>query len=183
MNRRAIQLFFLLLIFYSAVLHAGELSTGQTYNIKFNGLNGEALSTSDGHITIVVVVKRTTWLKAQTLGDRVPDEYIGDAVHRMITIVKFGKHSAPVRRVLTAGAKRRLNLEAKRAQPRYTARKLARNPREDIFAVVDFESAIASQFGVQPDADFHAFLFGRNGELQARWNDVPTSEELAAALK
>jgi hypothetical protein len=30
---------------------------------------------------------------------------------------------------------------------------------------------------------FRIFVFGRNGELLQRWDDVPTAEQLAEALK
>ncbi len=183
MNRRGIQLFFILLNFGFSPLLQGDLSVGQTYTLKFSGLNGESLSTADGHVSIVVVVTRPTWTKAQQLGDRVPDACVGDSVHRLITVVKFGQHSSPVRSVLTAGAKHRLSGEAKRIQPRYDARKLTRNPRDDIFAVADFDGVIAGKLGVEPEADFRAFIFGKNGQLLARWKDVPTAEELAAVLK
>ena len=183
MNRRAIQLFFILLILGFPTFLFGDLNVGQTYTLKFTGLNGESLSTADGHVTIVVVVTRPSWTKAQLVGDRVPDACVGDSVHRLVTIVKFGNHSSPVRSVLTAGAKHRLNLEAKRIQPRYDAKKLTRSPRADIFAVADFDGVIAGQLGVQSEADFRALIFGRNGELLAQWKDLPTADEIAAALK
>ena len=182
MKRSAIQFFFCVAISSTPAPLLADLSIGRVYAIEFTDLNGNALSTGDDHISIVIVVTRATWTKAQAIGDRVPDIYVGDSTHRLITIVKFGKHTGPVRALLAAGARRRLNAEARRVQPRYAARKITRDPRHDIFAVADFEGTIAARLGVHNDT-FRIFVFGRNGELLAEWNDVPRAEELAAVLK
>jgi hypothetical protein len=50
--------------------------------------------------------------------------------------------------------------------------------------VADFDGTASSQLGGQPEAtEFHVFVFGRNGELLQQWNEVPSAEDLAAALK
>jgi hypothetical protein len=50
--------------------------------------------------------------------------------------------------------------------------------------VPDFDAAVTTQFGAQPTAAlFHVFIFGRKGELLKQWSDVPSVEELVAALK
>jgi hypothetical protein len=80
--------------------------------------------------------------------------------------------------------RRRLDSEARRLQTRYDQLKIVRNARQDVSAVADFDGTITTQLGAQPtSALFHVFVFGRNGELLKQWNDVPTAEDLAAALK
>jgi hypothetical protein len=103
----------------------------------------------------------------------------------MITVLAFeGQHSKPVRMILTSLMRRRIDSEARRLQSRYDQLKIARNARNDVFAVADFDGTITSQLGPQPtSALFHVFVFGRNGELLKQWNDVPTAEDLAATLR
>ena len=80
--------------------------------------------------------------------------------------------------------RRRVDAEARLLQTRYDRLKIARNARQDVFAVGDFDSAVTTQLGSKPDAAlFHVFIFGRDGELLKQWDDVPNAEELAAALK
>lgn len=181
-SRSAIQFFLCVVISAAPASVLADLSVGKIYPIEFTDLNGNTLSTGDGHITIIVVVTRANWTNAQAVGDRVPDIYLGDSTHRLITIVKFGKHTAPVRAVLAAGARRHLYAEARRVQPRYIARKINRDPRQDIFAVADFEGTIAAKLGVHDEA-FRIFVFDRKGALLAQWNQVPAAEELALVLK
>ena len=103
----------------------------------------------------------------------------------MITIIHFvKKHGTIGRKIATMLLRQRVNEEAKRLQARYDAKKIARNARSDIFTVMDFDGAVASQLGAQADAaGFHVFVFGRNGELLQQWNDVPSGADLAAVLK
>ena len=184
MRLRSLQFFFFIAVLLLPIYPGtADLTVGKIYSLKFADINGNSLSSADGHISIVIVVTRATWPKAQLVGDRVPDIYLGDSTRRCITVVKFGQHSAPVRALLTAGARRRLNAEAKRVRPRYEARKISRDPRRDIFAVVDFDGTILSQLGIQADTTFRVFVFGRKGELLRQWNDAPSAEELAAVLK
>ena len=185
MRLRALQLFFFANFFFLwAVSLLADLSLGRIYALDFVDVDGNTLSTSGGHVSVVVLTTLANLEKAQTVGDRVPDYCLGDPTYRMITVVKFKKHAAPVRMVLTAMARRRLDAEAKRLQSRYVARKIARDARRDIFAVVDFEGEATSQLGALPEpSNFHVFVFTRNGELLQQWNDVPSAEELAAVVK
>ena len=165
-------------------LHAG-LAAGQIYKLNFTDVDGRTLSTSDGHVTVVVVTTTADPEKARSVGDRVPDYCLGDPNYRMITVLNFSKkHSGIVRRIATMLVRHRLDEEAKRFQRRYDAKKIARDARNDTFAVTDFDGALSSQLGAQPGSlDFRVFVFGRNGELLQQWNDVPTAADLAAVVK
>ena len=161
-----------------------ELTVGENYRINFVDLDGNAL-TADGRITTVVLTNQSNIDKARAVGDRTPDSCLGNPTYRMITVVAFEKkHSKPVRMILTSLMRRRLDSEARRLQLRYDQLKIVRNARQDVFAVADFDGLVTTQLGSQPSATlFHVFVFGRNGELLKKWNDVPSSEELAAVLK
>jgi len=165
-------------------LHAG-LSAGQIYKLNFTDVDGRTLSTSDGHVTVVVLTTTADPEKARSVGDRVPDYCLGDPNYRMITVLNFSKkHTGIVRRIATMLVRHRLDEEAKRFQRRYDAKKIARDARQDTFAVTDFDGALSSQLGAQPGSlDFRVFVFGRNGELLQQWNDVPTAADLAAVIK
>lgn len=184
MSLRASQFFFFAtLLFASLSSLSADLSLGKCYPIRFSDVDGNTLLTSDGHVTIVVLITPSNFSKAQMVGNRVPDSCLGNPTFRMVTIVKFAKHSRPVRAILTAGARHRLNAEAKRVQPRYDANKITRAPRRDIFAVADFDGSSVSQLGAESATDFYVYVFGRKGELLAKWNNVPRTEELSAVLK
>lgn len=163
----------------------GEATVGQSYRINLVDVDGNALSTADGHITTVVLISKSNIDKARAVGDRAPDFCLTNTSYRMITVLAFEKkHSRPVRMIMTSLIRRRLDSEARRLQSRYDQLKIARNTRQDVSAVADFDGTISAQLGAQPAANlFHVFVFGRNGELLKQWNDVPSSEELAAVLK
>jgi hypothetical protein len=87
-------------------------------------------------------------------------------------------------RLAIAFIRHRMNEAAKRLQARYDSQKISRDARSDIFVVTDFDGAVASQLGQSAGAtDFCVFVFGRTGELLAQWHNVPSAEELAAAVK
>ena len=78
----------------------------------------------------------------------------------------------------------RVGEAAKRLQARYDAQKISRDAKSDIFVVADFDGTIASQLDQPAEAtDFSVFVFGKSGELLAQWHSVPSTEELAAAVK
>lgn len=161
------------------------LSTGTTYRISFVDINGNKLSTDDRHMTVVVLATPADRQKARTVGDRVPDFCLGNPDYRMITIVHFTRrHTAIGRQLATAFIRHRMRQEAKRLQARYDAQKISRDAGSDIFVVTDFDGTVASQLGESAAAsDFGVFVFARTGELLAKWNDVPSTQELAAVLK
>jgi ABC-type uncharacterized transport system permease subunit len=160
-------------------------TAGENYRINFLDVDGNALSTADGRITTVVLVNQSNIDKARAVGDRTPDFCLGNSNYRMITVLAFEKkHSKPVRMILSSLMRRRLDSEARRLQSRYDQLKIARNARQDVSAVADFDRTITAQLGAPPAAAlFRVFVFGRNGELLKQWDDVPTAEELAAVLK
>jgi len=164
---------------------SGALSTGKTYSISFVDLDGNKLSTADGHVTIVVLATSADREQARTVGDHVPDFCLGNPAYRMITVVHFtGRHMALGRRMATAFIRHRVREEAKRLQARYDAQKISRDAKSDIFVVTDFDGTLASELGQPAGAtDFCVFVFGRTGELLAQWQRVPSSEEIAAAVK
>lgn len=185
--RRALQFFFfigLLILLFTARLH-GALSIGASYPLGFVDIDGNKHSTADGHVTVVVLTTPADREKARTVGDRVPERCLGDPDYRMITVIHFTrKHTAVGRRIATAFIRHRVNEEAKRLQIRYDGKKIVRDARKDIFVATDFDGSMSSQLG-EPEGvtDFSVFVFGRNGELIAQWHGVPSTEQLAAALK
>lgn len=162
-----------------------EPTVGQSYRLNFSDVDGNTLSTADGHFNVIVLSSRTNSDKARAVGDRIPGFCLGNPSYRMITIVSFEtKHSGPVRALLRAAIRHRLDSEGQRLQKSYDEHKITRVARNDVFAVADFDGAIASQLDLKPDpALFRVFACGKNGELLKQWNDVPKEEELAAALK
>lgn len=164
---------------------SGALSNGQRYRVNFVDVDGNALSTADGHVTVLVVTTPLDSEKARSVGDRVPDYCLGNPNYRMITILDFTrKHTGIGRKIAIMFVRHRLNEEAKRLQARYDAKKIARDARGDIFTVTDFDGTVSSQLsGQSPEADFHVLVFGRNGELFQQWNEVPSAADLAAVVK
>lgn len=171
--------------FVLAIPLNATLSNGQTYALNFFDVDGHALSTANGHVAVLVLARPADSDKARTVGDRVPDYCLGNPNYRMITVLHFTRRKTQIgRKIATIIVRHSLGDEAKRLQARYDARKIARDARSDIFTVTDFDGTAASQLGEQTEsADFRVFIFGRNGELLAQWNDVPSAENLAAAVK
>src|SRR5438552_4429349 len=133
-------LFFVIAVsFFSIAPLSGALSNGQRYRINFVDVDGNALSTADGHVTVLVLATTADWEKARAVGDRVPDYCLGNPDYRMITIIRFiRRYIAIGRRIATAFVRHRVNEEARRLQTRYDAKKIARDARKDIFTVTDF---------------------------------------------
>lgn len=171
--------------FLLAVPLRAALSVGQIYALNFVDVDGQTLSTADGHVSVVVLATSADSDKARAVGDRAPDFCLGNPRYRMITIIHFvKKHTAIGRKIATMLLRHRVNEEAKRLQARYDTKKIGRDARSDIFTVTDFDGTVASQLGAQADAaGFHVFVFSGNGELLQQWNDVPSAADLAAVLK
>ena len=184
---RALQIFLSLAtaLLLVATPGRGALSTGKNYSISLLDLDGNKLSTADGHVTIVVLTTSADREQARSVGDHVPDFCLGNPAYRMITVVHFtARHLAIGRRVATAFIRHRVGEAAKRLQARYDEQKIGRDAKSDIFVVTDFDGTIASQLGQSPEAtDFCVFVFGQSGELKAQWHSVPSTDELAAAVK
>jgi hypothetical protein len=171
--------------FFPIVSLPGALSTGQRYRLNFVDVDGNALSTADGHVTVLVLTTTAEREKARTVGDRVPDYCLGNPNYRMITILDFARrHTQIGRKIATMLVRHHLNEEAKRLQARYDEKRIARDARSDIFTVTDFDGTVSSQLsGQSPAANFRVFVFARNGELLQQWDDVPSAAELAAVVK
>jgi hypothetical protein len=171
-------------VFVPLALH-GALSKGDSYSIGFVDVDGNKLSTADGHITIVVLTTPADREQARTVGDHVPDFCLGNPSYRMITVVHFtGRHMEIGRRVAIAFIRHRINEAAKRLQARYDALKISRDAKSDVFVVADFDGTIATQLGEGAGAtDFTVFVFGQKGELLTQWHNVPSMDELAAVMK
>jgi peroxiredoxin len=176
---------FVLTLCVPAISILAQLTDGKNYRIDFVDVDGNALSTSSGRITTVVLTNQSNVDQARAVGDRIPDFCLANSNYRMVTVVAFEKaHSRPVRMIMTSLMRRRLDAEARRLQSRYDQLKIMRNARQDVSAVADFDGAVTTQVGLKPDAAlFRVFVFGRNGELLKQWNDVPNAQELAAILK
>src|SRR5205823_9128686 len=142
-------------------------------------------STNDGHVTVISVVNRRDEAKAQSVGDRVSQISFGDPKIRLITLVNFQQNIIlPFRGMVSAVIQHRLDLEAKEVQKSYVERHINRNARDDIFVVADFDGKAVSQLGIYPiSSEFAVFVFDGRGRLVRRWNDVPSPEMLAQALK
>jgi hypothetical protein len=183
---RALRWFFVAMgvSFFLATSLDGTLSNGQRYTLNFVDIDGHNLSTADGHVTVLVLATTGDSEKARAVGDRAPDFCLGNPKYRMITIVHFAKkHTAIGRKIATMLLRHRVNEEGKRLQARYAAKKIERDARSDIFTVTDFDGTALSQLGQTGAANFHVFVFGESGELLQQWNNVPSTEDLAAALK
>ncbi len=186
-NLRALQFFFVAVIapLLPATLVRGALSTGAIYSLSFVDINGNKLSTADGHVTVLVLASKSDWEKAHVVGDRIPDSCLGNPNYRMITIVRFTrKHGVIVRNVATAFIRHRMEEAAKRLQTRYDAQKIEHDARSDIFVVTDFDGSASAQLE-EPDeaAEFRVLVFARDGKLLAHWSDVPSAKQLAEVLK
>jgi hypothetical protein len=179
------QYFFLIVTLVAARSQAVELRVGNGYRLTFADVDQHQLSTADGHVTIVSVVTKKDEPKAQSVGDRVPHIYFGDPKFRLITLVNFQqKIFPPFRGMVSAMIRHRLGVEAKELQKVYSEKHLVRNPRDDIFAVADFDGKAVSQLGIAPtSSEFAVFIFDGRGRLLHRWNDAPSAEALAQALK
>jgi hypothetical protein len=169
----------------AATAQAVELRVGNNYPLTFTDVDRHQLSTADGHVTIISVVTRRDEAKAQRVGDSVPQIYFGDPKFRLITLVNFQQNILPpLRGLVSAMIRHRLDAEAKELQKIYSERHLTRNPRNDIFVVADFDGKAVSQLGINPiSAEFAVFIFDGRGRLVRLWNDVPSAEMLAQALK
>jgi hypothetical protein len=168
----------------AASLH-GMLSNGQSYALNFVDIDGHKLSTADGHVTVLVLATTGDSEQVRAVGDRAPDHCLGNPKYRMITIVHFAKkHTALGRKIATMLLRHRVKEEAKRLQARYDAKKIERDAHSDIFTVADFDGTAWSQLGGQSEAaNFHVFVFSESGKLLQQWANVPSTEQLAAALK
>ena len=185
MQVRAFQFFFAVAMAFLSPLLRGALLSGTTYSLSFVNIDGNKLSTADGHVTVLVLATTADWEKAREVGDHVPDYCLGNPNYRMITIIRFiRKHGPIVQKIAMAVVRHRVTDAAKRLQSRYDTNKIMRDARQDIFTVADFDGTVSAQLGEPAGAtDFLVFVFGRQGELLAQWHEVPSAKQLAAVLR
>jgi hypothetical protein len=169
----------------AAVHLPGALSHGERHRINLVDVDGNSLSTADGHVTVLVLMTPEDREKARSVGDRAPDYCLGNPNYRMITVLNLTSRRTQIgRNVVTMLVRHQLDEEAKRLQARYDEKKITRDARSDIYTVTDFDGTVSSQLGAKASAaNFGVFVFGRNGELLQHWDDVPSAQELAAVIK
>jgi hypothetical protein len=186
MRLRRVQFFFVIVLYFQSGLSLwAQPIVGRTYGLNLVDVDGNALSTTDGHVTVIVFSKVADLDKARLVGDSVPSYCVGNPAYRFVTLVAFDKKPNRASRLISVMvARRRLDAEAKRLQPRYLAKKLNRNPRSDVRAVLDFGGSAAANLGIRADSlMFQVLVLNGKGELVQRWTNVPTSDQLNAALK
>jgi hypothetical protein len=134
---------------------------------------------------VISVVTRRDEAKAQTVGDRVSQITFADPKVRLITLVNFQQGILlPLRGMVSAVIRHRLDTEAKDIQKSYAERHINRNAREDVFVIADFDGKAVSQLGIAPtSSEYAVFVFDGKGRLVRRWNDVPSQDLLAQAIK
>src|SRR5215467_12307368 len=117
-------------ICFSATPILANLAIGQDYQISTVDVDGNALSTADGHLSTVVLCSKANIDKARLIGDRSPDFCLGNPAYRMITVISFEtKHRAPMRAVIKSVIRHRLDSEGRHLQTRYDQLKIARDAR------------------------------------------------------
>lgn len=173
------------LFFSFSALVCADLTVGQSYPVNLTDVDGKKVSIADGHITTLILTSKSNVDKAHTVGDRIPDFCLGNPEYRMITVVAFqANHAQSVRAFLTSAARRRANSEGKQLQMRYDRLKIDQDARQAVVVVTDFDDAITTQFRTKWSSDlFRVFIFGKKGDLIKEWTDLPTTDELSAAMK
>jgi len=182
---RGPQYLFLGAVLAATTLLGADLRVGSTYPLMFTDVDHHQFSTADGHVTIISVVNRRDEAKAQSVGDRVSEITFGDPKIRLITLVNFQQNIIPpLRGMVSAVIRHRLDAEAKEVQKTYAARQINRNARDDLFVVADFDGKAVSQLGINPiSPEFAVFVFDGRGRLVRRWSDVPGQDAIAQAIK
>src|SRR5436189_6463883 len=81
-NLSALQFFLFaeIALFLPAAHLRGELSSGTSYSLSFVDMDGNKVSTADGHVTVLVLTTPADREKARTVGDHVPDYCVGNPV-------------------------------------------------------------------------------------------------------
>ena len=180
-----LQCFFVAFLVASVVaVRSEELRPGSIHRLVFQDVDGNALSTSDGHVTIINVTTRQKEKEARRVAELVPDRCIGDPKFRYVTLVNFQRKIARPFHGLTRKIIRgRLDQEAEKLMDDYAAKRLTRDPRRDIFVVADFESKASTQLGLSPNSDDLAiFVFDGEGKLVNRWTGLPPGDSLSTAI-
>ena len=177
--------YFLILLVLATTSGAIQLRQGNTYPLTFTDVDRHQLSTADGHVTVISVVTRRDEAKAQTVGDRVTQITLGDPKIRLVNLVNFQQNILPpLRGMVSAIIRHRLDTEAKDIQKTYAQRHINRNARDDIYVIADFDGKSVTQLGISPtSSEFGVFVFDGHGRLVRHWSEVPSLEMLAQAIK
>jgi hypothetical protein len=155
-----------------------------SYGLEMIDVDQHVLSSADGHLTFIVAARTNELDKVRTVGDRAPEECVGNPKDQFITLITFeSEPPLPARMVVASVARHRLDEEGKRLQERYAAKKLDRDARQDCHAVLDFDGTIAAKLDIAASTGFQVIVLSGSGQVLGRWNDIPSAEELAAAAK
>jgi len=165
-------------------LAIADLDVRKTYPFSMVDVDGRTLSTHDGHVTVLVIVARREVDKARTVGNRIPERCLGNPAARMITVIRFDQTKNSFSRYLfTRLIRRQLDAEASQLKSRYVAKKLTSDPRSDVYAVADFDGQMASIFGLPSGLNqLKVLILSGSGELLQTWTEIPTAEQLNAAI-
>lgn len=183
MKVRALQFFFV--AFALAAPASGDgIQPGTIRRCASNDVDGNQISSFDGHVTLLAVVTRANQDDARVLADRVPRQYYGDPHVRLVTVVNFqGKIYRSLRAITSAVIRRRLEAEAQRLRPIYEGKRLAHDPRRDLFVIADFDAEMTAGLGLPRDRqDTTVLVLNGEGRLVEGWNGVPSAGALSAAL-
>jgi hypothetical protein len=180
------RLIFCLMLVGASPLHADadQFTPGSIHRLTFRDVDGNDLSTSDGHVTILTVITRDNEEKARAIADLVPDRCVGDPRYHYVTLVNFQRKLArPFRGLTRAIIRLRLDAEAKDLRPKYAAKNLTRDPRRDLYVIADFDGVAVEQLGLSVDSgEVAVFVFNGAGKLVARWEGVPPGSSLPKAI-
>jgi hypothetical protein len=185
MNHRCLQFFFAATFFLFSLSRAADLEHGKVYQVNFTDVEGRQITLGDGHALLLTVATQETETKAHLVGHNVPDEFVGHPHYRCVTIINFqNRIPSLLRGIITAVVRHRFRAEADAVQPRYSAKKIDHSPRADLYAIADFDGSTVGKLDIDPASnDLAVFVFDGHGALVRQWHDVPSSEELHAALE
>jgi hypothetical protein len=166
MIARSLQFIFLFSIAL-ALCAAAPLQPGSINHLSFHDVDGNTLSTADGHVTIITVVTRQNEQQAHAVADQVPDFCLGNQKYRYVTLV----------------IRQRLDSEAAKLRREYQQKQIGHDPRKDMFVIADFDGSAVSQLGLAVDSnDVHVFVFNGRGKLVQHWTGVPPNDSLGKAI-
>jgi hypothetical protein len=185
MNYRCLQLFFAAMFFLLTENRAADLEHGKVYQLSFNDVEGRQFALGDGRAMLLTVATRETETKAHLVGHNVPDEFIGHPHYRCVTIINFqNKIPLLLRGIINAAVRHVFRAEADAVQPRYSAKNIEHSPRADLFAIADFDGSTVQKLDIDPASiELAVFVFDGHGALVRQWHDVPSSQDLRAALE
>ena len=157
---------------------------GKQCSFKLMDVDGRTLTSSDGVVTVLVLVSKQEADKAKLVGNRIPERCLGGTTSRMITVVHFTRtQNSALRFLFTSMMRRRLDNEAALLRKRYAAKGLHRDARQDVYGVADFDGQTDSQLGLPADSsEFRVLVVSADGTLLQEWNNVPSAEDLSKAL-